>query len=471
LGFTFKSINGLPEMALDTTREDKNHWKIALDEMPAQEAEPSATNEANLQGVLYKLSINTVSSAFDIASFGEMSKIYHQVVYVETGKSTRKKLQALIKESGAKEAADQEGKIRRIEQTIKANYASVKNGPQALSTIDGVLENKAGSPLGLVRLYAALFELLEVEHQLVLTCDRRRMHFDPEFESYGFLEVTLFYFPKTKAYLAPTFETSRYGLIPFQFTHQNGLFIRSLSIGGIVTGIGKVKHIPAVDYAQNLSNIYLTMRFPDGPDEAEITMENQVGGYMAAGMQVYYEQLPDKEKQELLKSLIGYIFGESEPEDIAVEHASPEDLGVRPMVLKTTVTTADFIEKAGPKYLIKVGDLIGQQVEMYEQKDREQPIDDRFNRLFHRELTLELPEGYRVVNPEALNINVAHKEEGETILQFISEYQLDGNVLKVTIHEYYSRVQLPAAVFDAYKAVVNAAADFNKVTLFLEPVQ
>ena len=51
---------------------------------------------------------------------------------------------------------------------------------------------------------------------------------------------------------------------------------------------------------------------------------------------------------------------------------------------------------------------------------------------------------------------------------FVSGYKLEGKVLTITVEEYYKKVQLPISAYADFQKVINAAADFNKVTLILE---
>ena len=50
---------------------------------------------------------------------------------------------------------------------------------------------------------------------------------------------------------------------------------------------------------------------------------------------------------------------------------------------------------------------------------------------------------------------------------FYSSYTLNGNVLKIISKEFYSQENYPASDFEQFRAVINAAADFNKKTLVL----
>ena len=52
---------------------------------------------------------------------------------------------------------------------------------------------------------------------------------------------------------------------------------------------------------------------------------------------------------------------------------------------------------------------------------------------------------------------------------FQKHYSLEGNVLTVTADEHYRETHVAPELFEAYRTVINSAADFNKVTLVLEP--
>jgi hypothetical protein len=52
--------------------------------------------------------------------------------------------------------------------------------------------------------------------------------------------------------------------------------------------------------------------------------------------------------------------------------------------------------------------------------------------------------------------------------RFTSKAEIVNDVIKIVIVEYYNKMEYPVEWYDAYKAVINAAADFNKVTVVLE---
>ena len=107
---------------------------------------------------------------------------------------------------------------------------------------------------------------------------------------------------------------------------------------------------------------------------------------------------------------------------------------------------------------------------MYSEENRQNDVENEFNRGYHRELAVKIPEGYRVKNLDALNMNVEAKDGNKTPYYFHSTYSVDGDTVKVNIQEVYQQIRYPADKFDDFRKVVNTAADWNKVVLIFEKV-
>jgi hypothetical protein len=132
------------------------------------------------------------------------------------------------------------------------------------------------------------------------------------------------------------------------------------------------------------------------------------------------------------------------------------------------VRSTQLFDKAGTKYLVKVGELIGRQEEMYETKKRHNKITLQYPHALVREIELTIPEGYKINNLEDLNINETYKEGDVLTMGFVSRYEVSGNTLKIKIQEDYRNIAYPLDQYEAFKKVINAAADFNKVVLILD---
>jgi hypothetical protein len=122
--------------------------------------------------------------------------------------------------------------------------------------------------------------------------------------------------------------------------------------------------------------------------------------------------------------------------------------------------------------MFRVGLLIGPQMEMYRELvgERTMDVESNYARNFDRTIRLTIPDGYEVTGMESLAMDHAHKDEQGHEMLFISTYELKGNVLTITIREFYANQRYPKELFAKYREVVNAAADFNKATIVLKKI-
>jgi hypothetical protein len=129
-----------------------------------------------------------------------------------------------------------------------------------------------------------------------------------------------------------------------------------------------------------------------------------------------------------------------------------------------------FLEKAGPRILFKAGELIGRQIEMYRDDERTTVVENEFNRKYYRTIRIHIPKGYRIKNADNLKFDIAYRDRDLVPFLFKSDYAIKDNVLEITIDEYYKEIYAPLSRYEDFRKVVNAAADFNKITLVLEKI-
>jgi hypothetical protein len=134
-------------------------------------------------------------------------------------------------------------------------------------------------------------------------------------------------------------------------------------------------------------------------------------------------------------------------------------------VFSADLSLKSFLERVNNRVLVKVGELIGPQTEMYNERPRQHPIDIGNVHSYTRVIKLQIPDGYRLAGQETLKRNVAFAN-GD--MGFVSNYKLEGKVLTITVEEFYKKIQLPISAYAEFQKVINAAADFNKVTIILE---
>ena len=118
--------------------------------------------------------------------------------------------------------------------------------------------------------------------------------------------------------------------------------------------------------------------------------------------------------------------------------------------------------------LFKLGELIGDQVQMYQEKPRQLPVDLPYAHILERKISFDIPPGYTIRNLDDINIDVQHKKGDLVTMGFVSSYKVVNNVLEVYILETYRELRYPLDEFETFKRVINASADFNKIVLVLE---
>ncbi|MBA4055195.1 MAG: hypothetical protein C0490_10820, partial [Marivirga sp.] len=95
-------------------------------------------------------------------------------------------------------------------------------------------------------------------------------------------------------------------------------------------------------------------------------------------------------------------------------------------------------------------------------------VENEFNRRYDRIIRIFIPAGYQIKNLDDLKINIAYKDRDLIPFIFKSDYSVKDGVLEISIEEFYKEIYAPLSRYEDFRKVVNAAADFNKITLVLE---
>lgn len=468
LVFAFKSLNGAPEIEKDTVIEEANRWFIEQDSTIKILDQPNVYKLAIRESVVYKLDRNNYSNVADITSYGTVSQNIYTNLHPELSKSTIKKLDKILKETGASDITDLEEKIRAIENYVKVNYQIIESNYEQLDNIEFILENKAANDNGCALLLMSLFNMADISHEVVVTCDRSQLKFDPEFEAYLFLNKYLLYLPKVKKYIDPSSNFNRLGVVPSMLTNTYGLFIKEVSLGDMKAAVGKIKFIEPTTYKDNVDKMNIDVDFSEDPLTPKINIQRELTGYSAMYFQPFFHLMDEEETEDMEKALVEMVDESIKAEEIKLTNIGENDFGVKPFIYEFTTNEHPFIEKAGNDILFKIGEVIGPQVEMYQEEERQFDVEDDHNRSYYRKITFNVPEGYSLKNLEILNFEFKYGEEGSENLFFESKCVKKGDGYELECYEYYADINFAKEDFEKYRTVVNAAADFNKLVLIFE---
>ena len=467
LKFAIKSYNGFPEVKTTEENDSLRVYEASAADIPAMQDEKFCKPSNRKMRVEFKLAYNTARGKGRLFTWADVSKrIYHSIYDLD--KESRKEVDRLIKNINIKKSSSVTDKIARIEEYIKKGFYLQKGGADALEYIPAIIKNKYGDERGLTKLYATIFSALGINHELVVTISRNKVLFDGTLDTWNYLDDYFFYFPDNQLFLAPYFMQFRLGMIPAEFTATQGLFIKRVEVRNFETAIGDVRYIPPLPYNRNLSGLDIHIKIADGFTNSDITMTQSYSGYDATYFRSLYPLLENDKKTELLESLVKFIVQDAQINEVSVKNTelSFQD-NQKPFTVHSLLNSASLIEHAGNRYIIKIGDMIGPQTELYQENKRTCPVENDFNRGYIRNITLEIPPGYSIRNPDDINMDVYAEDKGERVYSFVSTYTLDQNMLHIKIEEFYKKIFYPTDKFEDFRRVINAAADWNKIALIM----
>jgi len=333
-----------------------------------------------------------------------------------------------------------------------------------------MLKNKIASTKGLIRLYGAIFSKLGVDHQIVLTCDRNERSIDRSFENWNNAGNFLFYFPATKKFFAPTLPYMRYPWIDPSWAATDAVFCQSTTIGTYTTAIAVVKRVPLEDFSATFSRLDATIGFNSRLDSLQVDFTETDGGYLAVTSRPIFVRGDAEDRRKMLKAIARFVTNSEKLLSSDVENDKIEDCNDnKPFILKEDILTDAMLENAGKNILVKLGQIIGPQTEMYQEKPPQFPVSLDYPHTLERFIDFVVPSGYTIKNPGDVVIQQDFKTDGVTNLGFVSSYKMEGDTLRIHVLETYREPVYPLSDYENFKKVINAAADFNKVTLVLIP--
>jgi len=469
LVFECKCYNKFPD-GKDTVIGEKRYIDITDNDIAAAEEEKYAMYTANLKRVEYKLCYNNSKNAKErLFTWNELAKKAFDIYSAATDKET-KKVDDLLSDIGVNKSQPEKDKIVLIENYLKKNFVPREDAVSAdADDLAKVIKNKVTSNKGYSRLFCVLFNRADVNYQIVLAGNRENYGVDKSFDNWDNAANLLFYFPTQKKFLAPTEVGMRYPWIPPMWAGTNGLFCKVTTIGDFKTAVAEIRPVALEEYEKNFLNMDISLEFNKDNDSLLMKVTHTYGGYAAPNYKAPFVFMPQDEQNKFLKELLQFGTNSenvisSSFENKELEQGDP----YKPFIINATVKSAGLLERAGGKIILKIGEMIGEQVQMYDEKPRQYPVELIFPHSLERNIVFTVPDGYSVKNLNDLNLNQSYTENGNVVMGFTSHFTRDGNKIKVTIREDYRNVYYPVEQYENFKKVINASADFNKVVLVLE---
>jgi len=465
LKFDFKTYQNLAPVS-EKLGEEKNVYTTEASDIPSLKEEEFSQFDSNRKRIEFKLAYNTARSQARLYTWEEAAKTFYRVL-TSNSKDDEKAVDKFVKTLGDDPKAKPIDRIRNVEKKIKTTIQINKQSRgDELDQLESILKQKVASREGITKLFLIVFDKLSIPCQPVVTCSRENMKFDGEFDSWSYLDNYLLYFPDTKGFIAPYHFEVRYPIVPADLTAQQGLFLEPFKMGEVKSALASIQEIPATDYAINTDDLDIDVSFNADLTSNQIKQKRIFGGINATYLTPYYEVMSNEQRTEMVEDLT-----KGTAPDAAITTWNAKSIPgseADNFLIDVDFQSTHFLERAGPRILFKAGELIGPQTEMYRDDHRETEIENDFNRGYNRIIKIHIPSGYQVKNAKDLKFDVRYSDKDGIPFLFQSDYAMKGDVLEVTIKEYYKQIYAPLARYEDFRKVINAAADFNKVTLVLE---
>lgn len=467
--FEFKGYNGFPNVT-DTVLDLKHFYHASATNISALEEEKYSAYNASLKRLDYKVGyLTTEDPERRLLTWDDLAAQLYEKYYTLNSKE-HKTIASYLSSIGVDpKSEDEVAKITAIEEAIKSSIninESLSNEEEYLP-FETIIKGKVTTEAGLIRFFTACLTVANVKYELGLCGNRQDAPLDDEFENWLNLQHYLFYFPRQKQMLSPASPYLRYPVVPVSALYEKAVFCRTSGIGEEeVTARAKIRQVEPMDMEQSNSNITTEVTFTGSSLTPQLNMTQELGGYSAIGLREIFVFVPQEKEKELVQGIMGFAEQPEQMKTYDVKYTKFFNYTRgRALKLNATIEAPQLLEKAGNKYLFKVGELIGTQVEMYNEGKRKLEIDMEYPHRLVRTLTINVPEGYTFKNLDALRMKVVNPS-GQ--IGFESDYVANGKTITVNINEYYKDVHLPISEYDNFIQVINAAADFNKVVLILE---
>lgn len=469
--FDIKGTNDV-SIELDSLSEEYNLSIVEIDTLEEQREETYAATMANKTRIDFNYAGNLFLPGHIKNQWKYLGELFYRTYSVSTKRGEKLVKKLLKKEIDIKGLSTKE-KVLKIENYIK-NPENFSFDPtyEGVFDLEKIIKNRKFHFTGMSVLFAQLLDKADVNYELVLTTDRFQKKFDPDFKSMAQLNEMAFYIPEIDQYVSASDYNYRLGIINPKMTNQEGLFISSIeSSKGEKKSMSKTRFIDPLPHQKNYSNMVANIKF-NPISNPKIDVKHTFGGIEATMFKTDYAKLTDDQKKQYESFFKQLVSADAEMDQISFDgndmNLSPYD---HDLIVNMTLQIPSLTEKAGKNYLFNVGQIIGEQVQMYQEKERQNDAELEFAHEYSRTIHFKIPEGYTLKGLDDLDIEIEHtdKQSGEKTMGFVSSYDIsEQNEVTIRVYEYYANTLYEKELFENFRKVINAAADFNKIVLVFE---
>lgn len=321
-----------------------------------------------------------------------------------------------------------------------------------------------------VFLYKYAFDILKIPYEIIATEDRFIGDLDDEIVTfYEFTDIN-FYFRDLNKFISPNEVYLAYGNPSYEYqdTKAKGYNVKKK----------EESYIYAPVVSSDFTKIATESVVNLNPDLTKVTIDKKLSitGYTGQMLRYSYNDLANNEEKKELTDFVKDIS--IDDVDVKLLEHKAENLEFKnnytntPFVINSKLESVEsFIEKAGNLLMVNLGKVIGNQANLYQENTRKTDIDLKYTKEYHHNIIFNIPKGYQVDHYNDLVIDKEMKYDEAKNCSFKSTVKVEGNQVIITIDEKYKAINYPKEIYQEYRKVYNASADFSKASIVLKPIK
>ena len=459
-----KIYNSNNSFVSDIIFDGKKSKQIIFNNLNATANEQYSTPIANK----IKISYQCYENRDDVSQIEYWGNLVQNVSELFFPKTVNEKAEEILREikNGYVKIPWNELKIANaIDEYIKNNFVISDEDDPKLNDIEYILNNKISNDFSIIQVYSSLFKEANIEYEVAISCNRYFLKFDPELFDPNQLREFLIFLPNQEKYISPNRVEYRVSEAPEDLLGNYGIFIDKdldyyfSEITLFDQDFSQIKKNIEVNISRNLN-------------KTKINESRLFSGYWAITNRNYI-YLSENEKTDFLVD----FFTVNGLDNKKVSNYNIKNFDIShntyntPLEITSTISTSDLIEeKEGLTYL-KIGKVIGLQSNLFDEKERINPIEINFPNSYDYNIKVNIPRGYKIVDFSELNKSKEYiSVDGNSTAKFLSKATVSGNVLNINIKEYYKELRYSKKRYQEFREVINAAAKFYESSVRIEKI-
>ena len=348
----------------------------------------------------------------------------------------------------------------KIDDYIKNHFTISENNNASLNNIDYILTNKTSNDFSIIQVYTQLLTAAGVNYEIVITANRYYNRFDSEFFDPNMLREFLIYFPEEEKYIAPNRLEYRIGEAPFDLLGNYGIYIDRLlnfyfsEIIQSDKSYSRIKRNITLDFERKFKKVIIDeyQEYSGHWATNNRSMLNFSDEKGLAAFEDYLTATGIANKKVLNYDIInGELFQKNYK---------------TPFIVNSKISTESLTTKIENEYVVKIGNVIGMQSQLYKEIDRFHPIEITYPNQYDYRIVVKIPKGYIIEGLEGLIFNKNYISlMGNKICKFESNYEINENELVISIQEFYKNLRYQKNRYNEFRDVINSASDFHNTSI------